>query len=1299
MNLENDLTESQSTERFPIVARSQAQGDNDEKDIDLAAQQHLNRAYFSPPQPGLGSLVPGDFINTPLANLPAYIPGLTQNVQSHDGGINKAALDVHREDGLLFNLLPYLGWAAGDFCELFWGDLITPVTLYTIRQDDIDNNRIVALYVPPARIIDGSISPVFIRVTPVGGNAQETKRFNFKVDTVRPGGRNPVASTLQNENLPKAIFPQNIIDFGVSEKDAQDGVQVTFNFYPVDTTQPPDTHRAARDRIRFSVGGVFADIPPITEGQAAGRQPITITLYYGFWQQVGSSSRVCEYEVIDECGNASDGWSPAQLLNVQLNDGAEPLLPEPYFDEAPEDILDHDSLDGQDATIVVAINRLGYNVGDIIRVTVKGRTVDGTQIITSYDSAPLTSTTVRQITLPCPNADLRKLIGGRLQLSYVRVRANSPDRTSDSILVTVIGTPIETDLARPIIVEANGGILDPQLLTVTVDIRVYDGRDPFDLVTLILDGTYPNGDRYYNEFDRSAGTGIIRFQLRNGPNGDIAKLEGGSLRFLYRVTNADGTRVSLDEIVQIGNVSATLPEPLVAEAPAPQYQFDPTVHLNDAAVTVPSNRDFLEGDTVTLYCIGTAAGGTQPEQAFPILRHWVGRDLPFTLERRYITPNLDRSMKIYYEHSRPTVATRTSIAVDMKVGSRRQLKVPRVVEATVYNEKLSIINPLHVLPPNREEVTIRVTVDGFPASANIKVFIVGKPGVGAPDIPEKPARPDQGENYVSFTVPSAFLAAYLGGECTVFYYLIEFGQSTKSDELTLEVEDLSEQHFELVSIPEASGGAINTTVANNVRIDKWPFFKTGEKVWIYLTGALDLVLRPGTGVTPAEFSAGRTVDQIPRTYLDQLKHGDVVKVKAYVSLDGTGEIDSAVSFKEVSYSASALNLRFVNTPYIVGPDGTLNNVELTLGSDSRSPSAIVVTIPTAFRYADGSTGAKAFLTDENGVLAIPGIRGPNTAGSYTFTATSGSHSANTDVLVKQLLPAGSVINLRRGPAGLVFLPNNLYFYATLTAVGAIVKIDSSSGEVLKEIDMGMTVRGIYCSHDGKKLYLPAANSIIVVDTSEDKITNTIPVNGITANHTLDLSPDGKYIFTISQQYIINSSNILRISTASETLDRAYRMSSVYTNFALCSADSTSFYTMDYQYGYLYRVNIESGAVSYIYSTGSNDNNMILSPDRSLLYINNWTAGSTRLLILELPNLRAKSFTINLGYAYCMSGNRQNTRLLSASDATRVLMDTLSGANTRRYTIAGRGASRFGPDDETLYHCEEFESRISVTSAP
>jgi DNA-binding beta-propeller fold protein YncE len=901
MNQENDLTNTQPTDQFPIVARSQPNDAHDEEDIDLAEQQHLNRSYFSPPQPGLGVLIPHDFINTALADLPAYIPGLTQNVQSHDGGINKAALEVHRELGLLFNLLPYFGMADGDFCELFWGDSITPVALRTVSQDDIDNGRMISLYIPRARITDGSVSPVFIRVTPLGGNVQETKRFNFKVDTALPGGRNPVASTLQNENLPKPILPQNIIDFGVTEKDAQDGVRVTFNFYPLDTTQPQNTHRAVRDRIRFSVGGVFADIPPITESQAAGRQPITVTLYHGFWQQVGSGSRVCEYEVIDECGNSSDGWSPAQLLKVELNDGAEPNLPEAYFDEAPEDILNHDELDGQDATIVVAINRLGYNVGDIIRVTVLGRTVSGTTIVTTYDSAPLTSTTVRQITLPCPNADLRKLIGGRLQLSYVRIRSNLPDRKSESILVDVTGTPIERDLARPIIIEANGGVLDPQLLTVTVDVPIYDGRNQFDLVTLILDGKYPNGDRYYNEFDRSAGSGIIRFQLRNGPNGDIAKLEGGSIRFLYRVINADGTRTSLDETVQIGNVSATLPEPQVLEAPPPQYQFDPAEHPNDATVTVLSNTDFLEGDTVTLFCVGTAAGGTQPARDFPILKHWVGRDLPFTLERRYITPNLDKGMSIYYERRRPQAATRTSIAVDMKVGSRRQLKVPRVVEATVYNEKISIINPRHVLPPNREEVTIRVTVDGFPASANIKVFIIGRPGIGAPDIPEKPARPDQGENYVSFTVPNAFLAAYLGGECTVLYYLIEFGQSTKSDELTLEVENLSEQDFELVSIPEASGGVINTAVANNVRIDKWPFFRAGQPVSILLRSTTNRDLRLAVSVTSAEFNAGRTLDLIPASYLSSLDNNSEVEVVARVSMDGSGSLETAQYFKVATY--------------------------------------------------------------------------------------------------------------------------------------------------------------------------------------------------------------------------------------------------------------------------------------------------------------------------------------------------------------------------------------------------------------
>ncbi|NWA38323.1 hypothetical protein HX871_11905 [Pseudomonas reactans] len=942
MSLETDLTDAEQPSQPTALMCSPAHNSEDE-DIDLSAPTHLNRSYFAPPQPGLGALTPRDFINTPLADLPIYIPGLTQNVQSHDGGINKAALDVHQENGLLCNLLPYFGMAAGDFCQLFWGDLLIPVAIYNVTQDDVDNERLIALYAPRARIIDGSVNPVFIRVDPITGNAQETARFNLKVDTVLPGGRNPVASTLQNENLPKPMFEQRIIDFGVTETDAQNGVPVNLGFYPVDTTQDARTFRAARDRIRLSVGGVFADIPPITEGQAAGRDPIVVVLYYGFWQQVGSGSHLCEYEVRDEVGNHSDGWSPAQLLNVELNDGVEQPLPEAFFDEAPEDILDHDELEGQDATIVIAINRQGYNVGDVIRVTVNGRSVEGTSIVTTYDSPPLTSTTIRQITLPCPNADLRKLIGGRLQLSYVRIRPGVPDRKSYSIIVDVIGTPIEIGLPPPIIIEAIGNVLNPQLLTVNVEVPVYDGRGPFDLVTLILDGTYANGNRYYKEIDRTAGTGSIRFRLANGPDGDIAKLEGGTLRFLYRVTNADGIRLSRDETVQVGSPSATLPEPQVLEAPAPAYQFDPEVSLDDATIIVPSNAGFRPGDTVILHCEGTAPGGTQPAIPFPIQDFWVGRDLPFTLERRYITPNLNQRMRIYYEHRPASAPARLSIAVNMKVGSRLALPAPTVLEATVIGHNRASLNPQHVLPPLSPVVNIRVVVDGFPAGADIKLFITGKSGVGMPDIPAKPARPEPGTNYVTFVVSNIFVAAYLGEQCSVSYNLIEFGQSRVSDILTLEVEALPPQLLDWVSIPEASGGVIDADSANRVEIKAWPFFRPGQLVWIFLDCVVDLQLRAAGPVTLAEFNAGRTLDQIPPEYLRQLNNGGSLIVKASVSLDGTGDEATMVHFTGITYGVrkgSGQIIRHItvgNGPVqvLIRQDGTVAYV-----SNQRTPYSI-----------------------------------------------------------------------------------------------------------------------------------------------------------------------------------------------------------------------------------------------------------------------------------------------------------------------------------------------------------------------
>lgn len=869
--------------------------------IDLSGPQRLKPDYFVPPLTIQGPVTSDSFTDVPFDDLPLYIPGLTQNVVGFDGGINKAALEVHRDLGLLCNLLAYLNMAKDDFVELFCDDLLIPVATYNVTQDDVDKSRMIPLYIPRTRLPDGPVNPVFLRVTRLGGTSKETKRFNLKVDTVPPAGRNPIGSTLQNENLPVPVFPEHIINFGVTETDAQNGVPVTFKFYPDDATQEPNTYRATRDRIRLRINGITAPIPPLTESQATGREDITVTLYYGFWQQVRSGSHVCEYEIIDEVGNASLGWSPALRLNVRLNDGSEPVLPEAFILEAPDNVLDHDRLDERDATIFVTTRSPDFALGDIVRVTVRGRSSVGV-ITTTYDSPPLTSLSF--ITLPCPNADLRPFISGQFQLFYERIRSGVPNRPSDAIIVDVTGTPIDMRLRPPVVREAPGGVLDPQVEFINVIVRAYPelGQDPFDLVILILEGTYANGTRYYDELYESAGGGDVLFPIANGPNGVIAGLEGGTLRLLYQVDNGDGVRTSMDVTVNVGNAVASLPEPEVMEAPAPLYQFDPEQSTEHANIVVKSNPDFLLNDIVTLYCEGSAPGGTAPAQAFPIRVQWVGRDLRFRLERSYILANIDKTMRIYYTRWRDNVLTRFSHAVNMKVGSRLELQAPQVLQATVTGPDQATLNPMNVLPPNPEKVTVRVVSDKFPPGADIKVFITGKPDVGMPDIPAKPARPEPGENYTSFEVQNEFVAAYLNGECKVFYQLLEIGKTTKSDELTLKVEALPASEWNLVSVPSASSGVIDTSKPHRIEVRGWRFMKPGQPVYIDLCSSRYHELRIGAVVSPGEASAKLISEEIPSSYLRLLKDGDSLEVHVLVNLEEYDDKASAQPLKPVSYT-------------------------------------------------------------------------------------------------------------------------------------------------------------------------------------------------------------------------------------------------------------------------------------------------------------------------------------------------------------------------------------------------------------
>ena len=924
----------------------------------------LNPRFMVPRQNGNRPRTPDDFNSVPFADLPLYIPNSTTPYVGFDGAINQAAVEVHKEKGLLLLLLPYLDRAEFDVLKLFFKDTVNPVATYTVSQDDIDNDRLLPMYVPPSRLVDGPANPVFIEVTRAGGGTAETQRLNLIIDTAPPAGINPVASTLQNENLHKPIFPQHLIDFGVSQGDIGTPIPVTIKYYPVNTSQPATTYRKVRDRIRLSIGGKIVE-HRVTEGEAAGTADIVIMVNTSVWTAIGTGSHVCEYEVVDEAGNHSDGWSPAQIIDVQLDDGAEPLLPIAFIQEAPDNVLNHDTLIG-DAHAFIFINGNGYQIGDIIRVIVNGRTVGGEPLVTTYDSPPLTSTTAFYITIAVPNADVKALIGGRFQLRYKRIRSGVPDRNSRSNIIDVIGTELPVGLLPPYVIETIDKVLNPQELFFNVIFPGYAGQNYFDLVTLILVGTYVNGNPFYREYDNIAGEGDVLFFIPNGPNGDIAKLEGGTLEIYCLVENEHGLRPSQSTLYNVGQPAASLREPLVLEAPEPGYQFDPAVSLGNANVRVLPDADIKDGDTVKLYALGNAPGGTPSIQPFPVTDFWEGRTLLFPLPRANVIANT--TMRIYYARERENAPTRFSHEVRMGVGAKLDYPAPQVPEATVTGHNRALLNPRHVLTP--PVVTIKVISDKFPASADIKVFITGKPGIGMPNIPAKSARPEPGTNYVTFTVSNTFVPAYLGEHCKVYYNLIEVGKTTKSEDLELSVGTFTQDELDLVRIPQAPGNVIIKNEGNDVEIHAWPYFSRTQDVFIDLKSTTNHELRKGIKVSADEFTAKRTTNLIPSSYLQSLSSDDKLEAQAFVSMDGSGNKSTANALKPVIFSLDRQPSVIKEVPLPMGggsmeisPDSRTLYVMGTTGVSVIDTSTFAITRSLAISTPRGITGLSALAVD------------------------------------------------------------------------------------------------------------------------------------------------------------------------------------------------------------------------------------------------------------------------------------------------------------------------------------------------
>ena len=1008
--------------------------DEEVYEFDLSKPEHVPRVEFE--------------------DLSLNIPGIRQPYIGYDGGINKAAKNLNPEKGLLCILNPYLDMKENDFVELFFGSAIEPAAFTTV-SDTQASGLSISLYVSLAWLEYGPVFPCFFRVTRAGGGDAETKKFRFFVDDFAPAGPNPDDAT-HHDYITAPQLEKHIIENGVQPEDAQMGVKIQIPKYPNRPGLNPLYNWAARDTIWLTLNGhVIKHV--VTEGEAAGTDPITITVYNAIWNTVGYGDVIIQFYAIDEAGNKTVAPSPLTIVESFVGN-PHPLLAAPFIAEVDDEgKLDVRLLEGKDATIVINVPGNGYLRFDEIQVFAVGYTAAGTLVEKQYTGT--VNSVFVNVHIPVPFEDVETLVGGSLRIRFERIRAGvTPNRRSRVNVYEVIGNSIPVELPPAIILQAPDGVIPVDAASITVWINHYPGQDPFDAVMLILIGTYANGAGYYREVGpRPAGTGNIIFNITNGPNGDIAGLEGGTLDVHYSVTNEAGTRPSQVANFDVGELVPSLPIVDIDEAPPPDFVFNPSVSLFGATVLVNRNTAFTQGSTVTLHFEGSAPGGSTTKP-FPITSTWVGRNLYFDVERAFVVANLDKSVRIYYTLTKANERTRISHAVDMRVGAPLNLPVPEILEATVVVPgKSATMNPAHVLNPPIFTYRVRYPMLN---GDRIQPYFTGKPGLGTPTITPKHGNAAAG--FVDFQIGNAAAAANLETHVTVQYMVTRGGATRASDPLDLEIQALPNSAANVVSIPQASGGQVDANTANTVQVLEYPFMQRGQPVWISFEhddGTPDYVVRDGDPVTLTEYNSRKIVTSIPNDYLKSRPNGSLLRIKTQVSMDGLNSQNSTVRLYAPPYSIKrqagiVAHIDVGATPrrLVLSPDGSrvyvTNHNSHTISVISTASHKVIHTItglnrpyaitvsPDGGRLYVSNLGSQRVTvintTNYAFINQIPGFAAPysillNKDGSRLYVSCNASHAVYThDALDGRRL---HTLSGYTNAAGLAFNPSQTRLYA------------------------------------------------------------------------------------------------------------------------------------------------------------------------------------------------------------------------------------------------------------------------------
>lgn len=549
----------------------------------------------------------------------------------YDGGIGLR----HVENDLGVTLVPPAVLPLGSVIELYWNNPYYPVAYLPIQDENL-GNRFYDLRVPKEEILP-DWAEVYCIVRRPSGNHSKTKPLRLRVKRDRPGDPDPNPDIPGNQGLVFTLPDDLAAGSHVDQDRANRGIRLTVQ---------PYENMAGGDTCLISWG--YQTVSYVVSDKEA-RQPFDVVVTADVIElEPFEEFLPVAMQIIDMGGNypapnTDANWSEISRVKVDLD----VYRPRGPWLEQPGEIIDMDELGGAAQLIELWTDEQFFERGDTVRLQWQGRDIQNIPFF--HTESRFVDQTNHIMQFQVENELLRVIAGG-IAIMYYEVYKIVTDTwyPSRKVRVRVIGRLM--DWPAPTIDQAPNGQLAPGSIAV-MRFSAQDGWTPGTRIRVVWVAHSVNfSEEIFLEAipeDRR-----LSFQVSSE---QVQRFNTLPVEVYYERIDRTPHRQSLRMQLQVGEPTRTLPAVIVSGTSGDYLNPDDVG--NQVTVTLPVT-DTLEGDVITLIWDGDVSD-TSAEVTVSAAQ--AGRSLQIPIQKRFVSENLNRSVRIRYDLARSNVPRRFSL--------------------------------------------------------------------------------------------------------------------------------------------------------------------------------------------------------------------------------------------------------------------------------------------------------------------------------------------------------------------------------------------------------------------------------------------------------------------------------------------------------------------------------------------------------------------------------------------------------------------------------------------------------------